>query len=110
MWQRLAQLLILITLSAGLSACIYKIDVQQGNIITDAGLSQIHVGMTALQVEQVLGEPLLDNLYADGRLIYVYTNKKGHQAMKHRRLIIQFLNGRVYHYDVTGNISTLSAS
>ncbi len=78
-----------------LSGCVYKIDVQQGNVITNKELQSIKPGMSVADVQKQLGEPVLRNVYKNGTLLYVYTMKKGHHDMTHRSLIVYFENAKV---------------
>lgn len=98
MTQTLKALFLAIFVSISLSGCIYKIDVQQGNIITDKDVQRIHSGMSTTAVQQILGEPLLRNVFKDNRLAYVYTMKQGHKPMHRRNLTIYFKNGKVTRY------------
>lgn len=98
MTQTLKALFLIISISIGLSGCVYKIDVQQGNIITDRDVAKIHRGMSALDVEGILGAPLLRNIYKGNQLYYVYTMKQGHKKMHRRNLTIYFKNGKVTHF------------
>ena len=98
MTQTLKALFLAIFLSISLTGCIYKVDVQQGNIITDKDIQRIHNGMSATAVQQVLGEPLLRNVFKDNRLACVYTMKQGRNPMHRRNLTIYFKNGKVTHY------------
>lgn len=84
-----------------MAGCVYKPDVQQGNVITDKDVSAIHKGMTANQVRFKLGDPILTNIYADNRVVYVYSFQHGHHKMQLKRLIISLRNDHVtgYWYD-----------
>ena len=82
-------------LSLTLSACVYKINVQQGNLITDAAVAKLHTGMSVDDVTALFGAPLLNNVYHDNKISYVYTMKQGNHKMKRRNLTIYFANGKV---------------
>lgn len=68
----------LITLLLG--ACsfpgVFKINVQQGNIITQDMLDTLKVGMTKRQVHFVLGAPVLENTFDTQLENYVYTYQR----------------------------------
>lgn len=81
-----------------LAGCVYRPNVQQGNVITDSDVATIHKGMTRNQIRFKLGEPILTNIFIDNRMIYVYTFQHNHQKMQARRLIIFFKNGRATRY------------
>lgn len=95
MKQLAAALLLSLSMAIGFSGCVYKIDIQQGNVITDRDLQRIHRGMTTKAVQMILGEPLLKNSYHDDQLRYVYTMKRGHRPMTQRHLMIDFKHNRV---------------
>ncbi len=60
-----------------LTACsfpgVYKINVQQGNIVSQDMLDQLSPGMTKRQVHFVLGNPVIDNVFDDSTEHYLYT-------------------------------------
>lgn len=94
--------LIMSTLTACLFAgCVYKADIQQGNIITDRDLQQLHPGMSVSQVQIQLGKPLLNNVFPDNRLVYVYTMKRGHKKMTRMTVTVTFINNKVTTIDVS---------
>lgn len=98
MIKRISLFCIAILSAASLSGCFlhpYKVDIQQGNIITADDIIAIHNGMSAESVVARLGEPLLKNMYADGRMIYIYTYKHGYRKMIVNRMIITFSRGVV---------------
>jgi outer membrane protein assembly factor BamE len=84
-------LLILIGISF-LSACVHKIDIEQGNVITPGMLNHIHTGMSKSQVTTILGDPVLVNTFNDNQLDYVYTLKPGYGQLQERRITLIFQN------------------
>lgn len=70
-----------------IGGCIYHPSIQQGNIITDKDLGNLHIGMTKDQVRKLLGDPLIVNT-TNNRMIYVYTFQANHRPMQLTRLII----------------------
>lgn len=81
-----------------LSACVYKINVQQGNVITDKAINQLQVGMSSDQVRALFGDPLLKDVYHGNSLTYVYTMKQGNHPMTRRQVTIYFVNDKVTRY------------
>lgn len=79
---RLARMAILV---AAISACSsvprivneYKIDVQQGNVLTQEMVAQLRPGLTKDQVRFILGTPMLMDIFHAQRWDYVYRLKKG---------------------------------
>lgn len=52
---------------------VYKLNVQQGNIVTHDMIEQLEPGMTQRQVEYVMGTPVVQNPYEQQRWDYIYT-------------------------------------
>ncbi|WP_246221592.1 outer membrane protein assembly factor BamE [Marichromatium bheemlicum] len=69
---------------------VYKMTVQQGNIITEEMVDQLQPGMTRRQVQYLLGTPLLTDFFHSNRWDYTYTIKRGHQPMEVRYLTLFF--------------------
>lgn len=88
----------LILLSCLLSGCFFrphKMDIEQGNIITPAEVSQLHPGMSENQVRSVMGSPMLTNIFTPNRIEYVYTLKEGYSTMTEKKVTCIFQNGRL---------------
>ena len=69
---------------------VYKMTVQQGNIIGEETLDRLAPGMSKRQVTFLLGTPLLTDFFHANRWDYTYTIKRGHQAMEKRTLTLYF--------------------
>lgn len=98
MLKKSSLLLVTLFLSFSLSGCFlrpYQIDIQQGNILTPADAAKIKRGMSSQKVVDILGSPVLKNIYIDNRMVYIYTLQLGHKKMKMRRLVVYFVGGRV---------------
>ena len=52
---------------------VYKLSVQQGNVITQEMVDRLKPGMTRNQVEFVMGKPVLGDPFNDDQWIYIYT-------------------------------------
>ncbi|BFM08664.1 outer membrane protein assembly factor BamE [Halioxenophilus aromaticivorans] len=70
----------IILLLGSLSACsalkfpgVYRITIQQGNVVTQEMIDQLKPGMTKRQVRFVLGTPLIDDPFAANRWDYYYS-------------------------------------
>ncbi len=55
----------------------YKIDIQQGNVITQEMIDQLRPGMTRGQVQYVMGTPLLEDAFNKDRWDFVYSMQPG---------------------------------
>jgi outer membrane protein assembly factor BamE len=95
---RLALLGAVLGAAAILSACTsvatvvtpYKIDVQQGNVVTREQAQALQPGMSRLQVRDVLGSPLLVSVFHADRWDYVFTFRRQGQAPQQRKLVVFF--------------------
>jgi outer membrane protein assembly factor BamE len=74
---------------------VYKMTVQQGNIITQEMVSSLELGMTKRQVNFVLGTPLLTDFFHSNRWDYIYTVKRGRQPMEQRNLTLFFQDDKL---------------
>jgi len=78
---------------------VYKINVQQGNILTDEELTSLSEGMSKRQVHSVLGSPLMVNPVDLTRDYYVYTLQRGGGEIEEQRVIIYYENDRFSHFE-----------
>lgn len=106
-YKRLSLSFILIGLALSLNGCflIYKPDIKQGNILTVQKINEIRPGMSKNQVIELLGNPILINMFAENQMIYVYTIQPGHGSFQAQQLRIYFENGRVTKH--TSNVHPL---
>ena len=100
------KLLIMMSLWLSLTGCSYlhvhRMDVEQGNMITEEMVSKIHPGMTQAQVKDILGEPILANVFDKNRIDYVYTFKPGNGTMTEKYFTLVFRGGKLA--TITGNM------
>lgn len=74
-----------------LSACIktHRIDIQQGNLVTDAEIAQLSPGMTKREVRYILGTPLVVDPFHQNRWDYFYSlDVKGEETIQRRFTIV----------------------
>jgi outer membrane protein assembly factor BamE len=69
---------------------VYKMTVQQGNIITPEQVAQLQPGMNKRQVRYLLGTPLLTDFFNTDRWDYVYTYRRGHAPEERRKFTVFF--------------------
>ena len=67
----------LLVLSLGLSGCVYRMDIQQGNYLDGTAVRRLKVGMTRSQVRYLLGTPMVADVFNRDRWDYVYYFKRG---------------------------------
>jgi outer membrane protein assembly factor BamE len=87
--------LIILTLSSCSFLHVRKPIIQQGNIITTEDVSRLHPGMSPQQVAEIMGQPVLNNVFASNRIEYVYTYEDGSNPRLDKRLVCVFSNGRL---------------
>ena len=68
----------------------YKIDIQQGNFISQDMVAQLKPGMSKDQVRNVLGTPLLTDIFHAERWDYVYWREAPSGKRESRRLVVFF--------------------
>jgi outer membrane protein assembly factor BamE len=69
---------------------VYRIDVQQGNVISQEKLNQVKPGMTKRQVRFLMGTPLIEDPFNQNRWDYVYTNQPGHEKRTEKQVTMYF--------------------
>ena len=89
-------LLILVAIST-LCACgfvgfpgVYKIDVEQGNIVTQEMADQLRPGMSRRQVRFILGTPLIEDPFNQDRWDYPYVRRNGNNILSEARVTVIF--------------------
>ncbi len=90
----------LTAISFSLSACIYRMDIQQGNLIEDSVIEQVEVGMTRNQVRFLLGTPMVSDSFHHDRWDYTYYLTLGRSSDVERRwFIVFFQEDRVVRFE-----------
>ncbi len=83
-----------------LGACIFRIDIQQGNLLEESAIDQVAVGMTRSQVQFLLGSPMIADSFHENRWDYTYYFKQGRSRETERRwFIVYFEADRVVNID-----------
>jgi outer membrane protein assembly factor BamE len=77
----------------------YKVDVVQGNVVTQEVMAQIQPGLGRMQVKEILGTPLLADPFHIDRWDYVFTIRRQGVADQKRRVSIFFKNDAVERFD-----------
>ena len=76
-----------------LSGCVYRMDVQQGNLLDAEDVDQVEVGMTRSQVRFLLGTPMVTDTFDKDRWDYVYSLRRGHERQVTRRHLVVWFDG-----------------
>ena len=77
----------------------YKMDVQQGNVITQEMIARLQPGMTRSQVRFTLGTPLLVDPFRADRWDYVYLYVKQGVVTEQRRIVVVFKDDKLAHIE-----------
>lgn len=92
----LASLLCALMLSS-ITACgfigfpgVYKINVEQGNIIDQEKVDKLKIGMSRRQVRFILGTPLVEDSFNADRWDYAHTIRNGTDSLLNERLTVFF--------------------
>ncbi len=68
----------------------YKIDVQQGNLVTQEMLDQLEFDMPAKKVRFIMGTPLMIDTFHQERWDYLYSVQFGGGKRQERKIILFF--------------------
>jgi outer membrane protein assembly factor BamE len=68
----------------------YKIDIQQGNVVTQEMVAKLKAGLTRSQVRFVLGSPLVTDMFHSDRWDYIYLLQRQGKTDDRRRLTVIF--------------------
>jgi outer membrane protein assembly factor BamE len=73
----------------------HRIDVQQGNVVTQEMMAKVQPGMTRNQVRFALGTPLVTDVFHPDRWDYVYQYYKAGELMEQRRIVVVFKDDKL---------------
>ena len=73
----------------------YRIDVRQGNFVTQEMVAQLKPGLTRDQVRFILGSPLVADMFHVDRWDYVYRFQPGNGEARQRRLTVFFQDNKL---------------
>jgi len=92
--QKIITILILVSLITSCSLFhIHRMDIEQGNVITPEKVKALHVGMTQGQVKELMGTPILINIFDANRMDCVYTYQTASEKPVEKSLTLLFQNG-----------------
>ena len=69
---------------------VYRIDVQQGNVIEQEMLDRLRPGMDKQQVRFIMGTPAVEDPFHNDRWDYIYTKTSGASRRKQRHITLYF--------------------
>jgi outer membrane protein assembly factor BamE len=123
---KLAHAFLLLTLSAGLSACSsmpslgslasvsgekvmglitpYRVEIVQGNVLTQEQVARVQPGMSRDQVKDLLGTPLLTDPFHADRWDYTFTIRRQGTPFEQRKVVAWFDGDKLKKLDVPENL------
>jgi len=107
-----AQVLILAICVAGCDVAPkltpYRIEIQQGNYVTQDMVARLTPGLTRDQVRFVLGTPLVSDIFHDERWDYVFMRQRANSPeIEYGRIAVFFEGGKLKRVD--GGIAAAAA-
>jgi outer membrane protein assembly factor BamE len=78
---------------------LYKIEIQQGNVITQEMVNKLKPGMTRSQVRFALGSPMISDAFHENRWDYLYRFEQRGRLVEQRKLTIFFEDDRLVRID-----------
>jgi outer membrane protein assembly factor BamE len=82
--------LLLCACSIGDWGLVHRIDVQQGNVISQDALNQLTPGMTRRQVQYIMGSPMIADTFHHNRWDYVYLMEPGRGPVTEQHVTLFF--------------------
>ena len=89
-----------------LSACtnfrfpgVHRINIQQGNVVTQKMIDQLKPGMTKVQVKFILGNPIVDDSFNRQRWDYIYTIQIAGSPILKKSLALYFVEGSLSYFE-----------
>ena len=85
-------------LLAGLIGCsnnfgfpgVYRINVEQGNVVTEEMAEQLRPGLNRRQVRYIMGTPLIEDSFHEDRWDYRYLLRNGNEILSETHLTLWF--------------------
>ena len=74
---------------------VHRIDVQQGNYVTQDAVQRLKVGMSKAEVRQALGTPLLSDAFHANQWDYYFANARAGRAEDSKRFTVLFKDDKV---------------
>ncbi len=82
----------------------YSVEVVQGNVLTKELISRVQIGMPRAQVRDLLGSPLLTDVFHGDRWDYVFTIRRQGTEPQRRSVVLMFDGDRLISIDTGGEL------
>ena len=80
---------------------VYRIDVEQGNLVDQEMIEQLERGMSRRQVRFIMGTPLVEDTFHGDRWDYPYVIRNGRDVIREAQVTVLFEGDRLV--DVRGD-------
>ncbi|MFT7405001.1 outer membrane protein assembly factor BamE [Zhongshania sp.] len=114
MYKLLATACLLVSLAACSSLefpGVYRLPIDQGNVITQEMVDKLKIGMTRSQVEYVMGTPLVRDTFSPDRWDYIYSlNDQNNEKQERHHLTAFFVDGKLSEFDTDIKLSPEQAA
>jgi outer membrane protein assembly factor BamE len=109
-WVSLAALAVVAALASGCATIdtyaptlrsfgVYKLDINQGNYISQDMVDKLKVGQSRQQARLILGTPLIVTVFRDDRWDYVYEFMRQGKIVEHRTFTVYFVDEKVARWE-----------
>lgn len=88
----------------------YKIDIQQGNVLSQEAVAQLKPGQTRDQVRFLLGTPMIADIFHQQRWDYIYQYKSGQTGKVESRKFTVFFDAEGRLERVGGDVAVADVS
>ena len=78
---------------------VYKLDINQGNYLSQDMVDRLQVGMSKQQVRATLGTPLVTSAFRDSRWDYVYEFARQGKVREHRQFTVYFADDKLARWE-----------
>jgi outer membrane protein assembly factor BamE len=78
---------------------VYRLDINQGNYLSQDMVEKLKAGQTKAQVRTILGTPLLTNVFRPDRWDYTYEYKRQGRALEHRNFSVYFVDDKLARWE-----------
>jgi outer membrane protein assembly factor BamE len=80
---------------------VYRIDIEQGNIVTQEMVEKLRPGLSEAQVRFVMGSPQIVDPFEPGRWVYLYNLRRGNGENVENRFVLWLENGSLVRWEGT---------
>ena len=78
---------------------VYKLDINQGNYITQDMVDKLREGQNRQQVRLILGTPLVVSAFRDNRWDYIYEYTRQGRKVDHRKFSVYFADDKLARWE-----------